>query len=400
MAEPLHNALPPDWRDVDWEALPSPAFVVHAGRLRENARTLAAIGDQAEVSILLALKGFAMFSTFPILREYLDGTTSSGLHEALLAREHFGKEIHVYAPAFKDAEIAELVEFANHLVFNTPAQWRRFRPTVRAAGRRISCGLRVNPGYSEVEVELYNPCAPRSRLGTTAAWLEAEIQRHGPELLDGLDGLHLHTLCEQNLDALANTLPHFEKAFSKYFPRLKWVNFGGGHHITRPDYDRAGLVALLRDFRRRHGLRIYLEPGEAVALNTGVLVATVLDVLDNEGPVAVLDTSATTHLPDTLEMPYRAEIYGAGQPGEFPHTYRLGGLSCLAGDVLGDYSFRQPLQPGQRLIFADMAHYTMVKTTTFNGVPLPALCLYQPDESPKMRIVRRFGYENYRERLS
>ncbi|MGF1449961.1 MAG: carboxynorspermidine decarboxylase [Opitutales bacterium] len=399
MDNPFEQALPADWRGIDWEALPSPAFVVHADRLQANARILADIRAQADVSILLALKGFAMFSTFPLLREYLDGTTSSGLHEALLAREFFGQEIHVYAPAFKDEEIAQLVGFADDLVFNTPTQWLRFRPAVQASGRSIGCGLRVNPGYSEVAVELYNPCATRSRLGTPAAWLEHELQQH-PDLFDGLDGLHFHTLCEQNADVLAHTLPYFEKAFAKFFPQLKWVNFGGGHHITRPDYDRATLVQLLQDFRARHGLHIYLEPGEAVALGSGVLVATVLDVFDNEGPVAVLDTSATTHLPDTLEMPYRAEIYGAGQPGEHAYTYRLGGLSCLAGDVLGDYSFPEPLKPGQRLLFADMAHYTMVKTTTFNGVPLPAICLYQPADTPKMRIVKRFGYENYRERLS
>ncbi|MGF1485017.1 MAG: carboxynorspermidine decarboxylase [Opitutales bacterium] len=391
--------LPEDWSGLDFAQLPSPAFVVHADRLEANARLLADIRELADVRILLALKGFAMYETFPTLSQYLDGTTSSGLHEALLAQEFFGREIHVYSPAFKPEEIQSLIGFADHLVFNSPGQWMRYRENVQNAGRRIDCGLRINPGYSEVELALYNPCAPKSRLGTPLDWFEQELMRHGTNWLKGLSGLHFHTLCEQNVGALARTLPEFEKRFSKYFTGLEWVNLGGGHHITRPDYDRAALVALLKDFRERHGLTVYLEPGEAIALDTGILVATVMDIIDNDGLVAVLDTSATTHMPDTLEMPYRAHIYGAGQPGEHPHTYRLGGLSCLAGDVLGDYTFPEPLEIGQRLVFADMAHYTMVKTTTFNGVPLPAIVLYQPQKEPTHKVVKRFGYEHYRERL-
>jgi carboxynorspermidine decarboxylase len=293
--------------------------------------------------------------------------------------------------AFKDAELDHLLGFAHTLVFNSPAQWRRFREKVRAAPRPIEAGLRVNPEYSEVETDLYNPCAPCSRLGT----LRSELQ---PRDLDGLDGLHFHTLCEQDSDALEHTVAAFEKKFSEFFPKLKWVNFGGGHHITRPGYDIERLVRVVRDFRAKYKLDVYLEPGEAIALHTGALTGAVLDLPHNTMPLAILDVSATAHMPDVLEMPYRPAILGAGAANELPHTYRLGGPTCLAGDVIGDYSFAQPLKIGDRVVFLDMAHYTMVKTTTFNGVPLPSIAVFDP-AAGDFRIMARFGYEDYRRRL-
>jgi carboxynorspermidine decarboxylase len=373
---------------------PSPAFIIHLGRLEENARLLGSVREASGARILLALKGFACHASFPLLRRHLDGTTASGLHEALLARDFFGPEVHVYSPAFKEAELDALAPFAHSLVFNSPAQLAL--GLARAGGRGPQFGLRVNPEHRETGVALYDPCAPGSRLGVTRKALAAA----DPGLVHSLQGLHFHTLCEADAGALERTVRAFEERFGDLLPGLSWVNFGGGHHITRPDYDIAGLVATVRDFRERHGLEVYLEPGEAVALHTGVLVATVLDIVETGGlPAAILDTSATCHLPDVLEMPYRPRILGAGAPGVHSHTYRLGGLSCLAGDILGDFSFPEPLAAGRRLVFLDMAHYTMVKTTTFNGVPLPAICLYDPGEG-RLRTVRTSGYPDYRDRLA
>jgi carboxynorspermidine decarboxylase len=372
--------------------VPSPSYVVDRRALEKNCELLGEIQRRTGCKILLALKGYAAFATFDVIRPHLAGVTASGLHEALLGREFFGEEIHAYSPAFKEDEMRNLVRFAHSLSFNSLAQWRQMRPLVEAAKNPPSCGLRVNPEYAEVEVELYNPCAPGSRLGITAAALEGED-------LSGIEGLHFHTMCEQNADVLARTLPHFEEKFGPLIPRMKWVNFGGGHHITRADYDVELLCRLVSDFHDKYGVQVYLEPGEAIAIGTGVLVATVIDIVDNAGPVAILDTSITCHMPDVLEMPYRADILGAGLPGEHAHTYRLGGPSCLAGDVAGEYSFKEPLQPGQRLVFLDMSHYTMVKTTTFNGVPLPAICTWDP-AADRIEVVKKFGYSDYRNRLS
>lgn len=383
----------PILQGLDFNQPPSPCFIVDRGKLEANGRLLQHIQQRTGAKILLALKGFALYGAFPYLRPYLAGTTSSGLHEALLAHEFFHKEIHVYSPAFKDDEINHLVRFADALSFNSPNQWRRFRPVVEACGRNIECGLRINPEYSEVTVDLYNPCAPGSRLGTRRDQIEESD-------LEGLTGLHFHTLCEQNSDALEHTLEAVEAKFGDWIDRMQWFNFGGGHHITRADYDVERLIRVIKAFQQRHpGVQVYLEPGEAIALGSGVLVATVLDIVHNEMPIAILDTSATAHMPDTLEMPYRADILGAGLPGEKAHTYRLGGLTCLAGDVIGDYAFDHPLKCGDRLVFLDMAHYTMVKTTTFNGVPHPAIALYHPDER-RLEVLRQFGYEDYRRRLS
>ena len=379
-------------RAIDIGALETPCFVTDLGALEANLQILADVQQRAGCTILLALKGFAQWSTFPLIHRYLAGATSSSVAEARLAREELGGEVHAYAPAYSDADMRELVTLADHIVLNSPGQWRRHRQTIAAAGKPISCGLRVNHEHQEVEVALYDPAGPGSRLGTTRANL-------APDDLDGLDGLHFHTLCQVNSDALERAVSAFEARFGEFIPQMKWVNFGGGHHITRPDYDRERLIRVIREFRARWNVAVYLEPGEAIALGTGVLVARVEDVIHNGVDIAILDTSATAHMPDVLEMPYRPVIIDAGEPGAKPHTYRLGGMTCLAGDVIGDYSFDRPLAIGDKLVFLDMAHYTMVKTTTFNGVRLPSIATHDP-ATRQITVHRRFGYRDYRDRLS
>ncbi|HWM89053.1 MAG TPA: carboxynorspermidine decarboxylase [Kofleriaceae bacterium] len=377
--------------EIDVSAVETPVYIVDLGALRRNLAILADVQARGGCKVLLALKGFAMWSLFPVIGEYLSGIAASSPSEARLGREQMNKEVHAYAPAFSEADLSEILTLADHVVFNSFSQWERLAPTARAASG-VRFGMRVNPQHSEVAVPLYDPCAAGSRLGVTRDQFRAE-------LMDGLSGLHFHTLCELGADALERTLAVFEQKFAPELERIEWVNFGGGHHITRPDYDVDGLVALVQSFRRRRGLEVYLEPGEAIALGTGVLVASVLDIVHNQVDIALLDTSATAHMPDVLEMPYRAVIEGAGEPGEHAHTYRLGGLTCLAGDVIGDYSFPRRLEIGDKLVFRDMAHYTMVKNTTFNGVHLPSIAIHDPADR-SIRVVRRFGYADYRDRLS
>ncbi len=376
----------------DPRALETPYYIVDIGRLRQNLALLADVQRRSGCKILLALKGFAMWSVFPVVREYLVGTTASSVYEARLGREEMGGEVHAYAPAYSDQDMRELVEIADHIVFNSLNQWRRHRDTVAAAPRKIECALRVNPEHSETEYPLYDPCAPGSRLGVRRAQLEGED-------LSGLSGLHFHTLCQKGADALQRTVAAVERKFGDLIPQFQWVNFGGGHHISRPDYDVDLLVRVVTDFQNKWQRPVYLEPGEAIALDTGWLVSEVQDIIDGPQPIAILDTSATAHMPDVLEAPYRPEIVEAGTPGEKSHTYRLGGLTCLAGDVIGDYSFDRPLQVGDRLVFEDMAHYTMVKNTMFNGVRLPSIVTVDP-ASGETRVVRKFGYEDYKSRLS
>lgn len=379
----------------DARRVPSPCFVVDEVAVEDNLRILGRVQEASGARILLALKAFSMWSLAPLVARYLRGTCASGLHEARLGREEYGGEVHTFSPAYTEADLAEILAISDHVVFNSPSQWDRYRSMARAAAARrpgLRFGLRVNPEHSEGAVPIYDPCAPYSRLGMPRA-------RFPVDALDGISGLHFHTLCEQNFAPLARTVAAFEAKFGEFIPRMEWINFGGGHHITRPDYDVDGLIRLLVDFRERHGVQLYLEPGEAIAINTGVLVAEVLDLPWNGMPLAILDTSATCHMPDTLEMPYRPQILGSGNAGEFAHTYRLGGQTCLAGDVIGDYSFREPLQVGQRLVFADMAHYTMVKTTTFNGIGLPSIALWNSD-TDALRVVRKFGYDEFKRRLS
>lgn len=391
----VSDALTEAFRKVDLSQVPSPCHVLHRGLLEQNLRILRSVMDRSGAKILLALKGFAQFSEAKMISKYLVGTTASGIHEALLGREEFCGEVHAYSPAFKDEEFADLLRVADHISFNSPTQWKRHKAAALAAGRKISFGLRVNPEHAEVDVELYNPCAAGSRLGT----LRSEIKSAAD--LDGLEGLHFHTMCQQGSDVLERTVAAFEAKFGEFIPQLKWVNFGGGHHITREGYDLDRLVRIITGFRQRWGqhIQVYLEPGEAIGIGTGVLVGTVLDLVHNGMDIAIIDISATNHMPDTLEMPYRADIMDADLPGKLPHTYRLGSVTCLAGDVIGDYSFPSPLKIGQRLVFMDMSHYTFVKNTTFNGVPLPAIASFDP-ASGQTQVVRRFGYADYKNRLS
>lgn len=378
--------------DLDWSSVPSPCFVVDTRLLARNAAILGRVRREAGCKVLLALKGFALWKAFDVFTPHLDGCCASGPVEARLAREEFGKEVHTYAPAFSDEDVRETLELTDHIVFNSPAQLARHLPAVRACGRHVEIGLRCNPEYAEVEVDLYNPCARGSRLGSTREVI-------GKDLPAGVDGLHFHALCEQGADVFARVLAAFEDKFGDWLPKVRWLNCGGGHWITKPDYDVDLLVATVRDLKARHPhLTIYLEPGEAAAVDTGVLVASVLDIHANAGvPLALLDVSATCHMPDVLEMPYRPTIHDAGDAGATPHTYRLGGPTCLAGDVLGDWSFPRPLKPGDRVVFADMSHYTMVKTTMFNGVKHPAIALW---DGGCLDIVRRFGYADYKARLA
>ena len=377
-------------KKIDLAAFPTPYFVVDEARLRHNLAILKVVCDRTGCKILLAQKAFSMFAAYPIIREYLAGTTASGLFEARLGHEQFGGETHVFSPAYREEEFVQLLQYADDFVFNSPNQLRKYGQRAKDAGKSV--GLRVNPECSTQEGHaIYDPCAPGSRLGTTLANFDES-------LLPLLDGLHFHTLCEQNSDDLETTARAFEEKFGKYLHGLKWVNFGGGHHITRPDYDIERLVRTIEHFRDTYGVQVYLEPGEAVVYHAGFLVASVLETLHNGMDIAILDTSAACHMPDVLEMPYRPPLWQSGEPGEKAHTYRLGGPTCLAGDIIGDYSFDQPLQEGDRLVFEDMALYTMVKTNTFNGMPLPAI-LWR-DEQGQGWLVKEFGYEDFKNRLS
>jgi len=379
---------------LDASRLPSPCFVVDEVSVEENLQILHRVQKESGAKVLLALKAFSMWSLGKLVAKYLSGTCASGLHEARLGREHFGGEVHTYSAAYTEKDLREILKISDHVIFNSPAQWKRFRPLCEEAakGRKIDFGLRVNPQHSEGATPLYDPSAPFSRLGTPRDAIQ-------PGDLDGLSGLHFHTLCEQDFPPLERTIAAFEQKFGALLKGMKWMNFGGGHHVTRPGYQVEDLIRTLKEFAQRYPVQVYIEPGEAIAWKAGVLVAEVLDTMENGMPIAILDTSATCHMPDTLEMPYRAQIIGAGEPGEKPHTYRLGGQSCLAGDVIGDYSFAQPLAVGQRLVFEDMAYYSMVKTTTFNGVRLPSIAIWN-SASGSIRVVREFGYEDFKGRLS
>lgn len=374
----------------------TPAYVCEESLLRKNLELLEDVQKRSGAKIILALKGFAMWSTFNLVSKYLKGCTASGLYEARLAREEFCKfdanaEVHTYSPAFKDEEIEEIARISDHIVFNSPNQLKRYIAKVKEVNPRIHVSLRINPEVSSSPVDIYNPCGLYSRLGTTLANLDASI-------IEELDGLNFHALCEQNVDALEEVLVAFEKNFSEHFKNLKYINFGGGHHITRVDYDVEGLIAVVKKFREKYGVDVYLEPGEAVGWQTGFLVGTVLDTFTNGMNVAILDTSAEAHMPDTLSMPYRAMVRGSGEAGEKAYTYRLGGNTCLAGDIMGDYSFDEELKIGDKIIFEDQIHYTFVKNTTFNGIKLPSLMIKR--ESGALELVKEFAYETYRDRLS
>lgn len=374
---------------IDYTQTTSPCFVLDENRLRRNMEILNSIQKQTGVKIICALKGYSFWRSFPIIAEYLPGATASSLNEARLAKEEMGKEVHVFAPAYEDTEIDEILTYADHITFNSFSQWERFKEKTIAS--KVSPGIRVNPEFSTIETDIYNPCGLHSRLGVT----EKEFK---PELLDGIEGLHFHALCEQDVDALEGVLAAFEKKFGKYLPQMKWVNFGGGHHITRKDYHREALVNLLNDFKQRHPhLEVVMEPGEAVGWQTGELVATVADIVHNQMDIAILNVSISAHMPDCLEMPYRPTITGGALPGEKQFTYKITGNTCLAGDQLGDFSFDQPLHVGDRIIFEDMIHYTMVKTTFFNGVRHPDIGMF--DKEGKFHLLHKFTYEQFKDKL-
>ena len=371
--------------------LPSPCWLLEETLLKNNLKCIQNIKDKTGAKVLLALKGYALWKSFPILKPYLDGCCASGLHEAKLADETFSKEVHTYSPAFKEEEIDEIAKLSHHLVFNSPSQFKRFASQAKKVNPTLSLGLRINPEYSESPKEIYNPCGLYSRLGTTLGNMDETI-------LEECDGLHFHALCEQDSTALENVLKNFEEKFANYIAKMKWINFGGGHHITRKGYDVEKLITLINDFKKKYDVEVYLEPGEAIGWETGTLISTVLDIVDNGMQIAILDTSAEAHMPDTIIMPYRAEVRDAGQAGEKAYTYRLAGNTCLAGDIMGDYSFDAPLQIGDKVIFEDQMHYTMVKATTFNGVKLPSIAIEREDG--RVEIVREFNYEDFKGRLS
>lgn len=373
------------------DSIESPCFIVNEDLLSKNLKTLDSIRKRTGAKVLLALKAFAMHSTFPMMKQYLDGTAASGPIEARLGHDKFGKEVHTFAAAFSDNDMKEAIKYSTTIIFNSVSQWKKYRGMINRSSKKIEVGLRVNPGRSQVGTDMYNPTLPGSRLGANPTDLEGVD-------LTGIDGLHFHALCEQNSDALVRVLKSFERKYAKQIPKMKWVNWGGGHHITRKDYDLELLIRTINDFKKRYGVQVHLEPGEAVALNTGVLVCTVMDTTYNGMDIAILDTSAEAHMPDVLAQPYRPNIIGAGRPKELKFTYRLGGMTCLAGDVIGDYSFAKRLRVGDRLVFLDMAHYSMVKTTMFNGIRHPSIALY--NKASGVRVVKRFGYDDYKDRLS
>ncbi len=367
----------------------TPCYVIDEAKIESNLKILKDVSERAGCKILLAQKAFSAFCLYPLIGKYLSGTTASGLYEARLGKEEMGKENHVFCGAYKDDEIDEIFEICDHIVFNSFNQWEKFRD--KAIARKKSCGIRINPEHSTQEHGIYDPCSFGSRLGVTRENFKLES-------LNGLEGLHFHTLCEQNSDALIETVAAVEEKFGDIIPKMKWVNFGGGHHITREDYDIEALINCIVSFKKKYGVEVYLEPGEAVALNAGYLVTEVLDTVKNGIDIAILDASAACHMPDVIEMPYRPPLYNSGKDGEKKYTYRLAGATCLAGDVIGDYSFDNPLNIGDKLIFEDMAIYSMVKNNTFNGMPLPSIAVLRKDGT--IETVKSFGYEDFKYRLS
>ncbi len=376
---------------LDISKIQTPCYICEEKLLEKNLKLLDFVQKESGAKIIVALKGFAMWSTFPLVKKYLKGCTASGLHEAMLAREEFDGEVHTYSPAYKDKDIVKIAKVSDHIVFNSPNQLMKFKDRVKSINPDIFLSLRINPEHSLSPVDIYNSCGLYSRLGTT-------LENFDEDILKYIDGLNFHALCEQNVDALESVLKIFEEKFSKYFKDLKYINFGGGHHITKKGYDVDKLICIIKEFRKKNGVEVYLEPGEAVGWETGYLVCSVLDIVENGMKVAILDTSAEAHMPDTLAMPYRAIVRGSGEANEKKYTYRFGGNTCLAGDIMGDYSFDKPLKIGDKIIFEDQIHYTFVKSTTFNGINLPSLVIYRKDGT--LDIIKEFGYEDYKNRLS
>ena len=374
---------------LDTNNIPTPCYIIDEAKLLRNLEILHGVEERTGAKILLAQKAFSCYHFYPLIAQYISGTACSGLYEARLGYECMGKENHVFSAAYREEEFDEILSYCGHIIFNSFTQLERFRNKTLAAGKKI--GLRINPEHSTQDGhEIYDPCSPKSRLGIT-------LKNFRPELLDGVSGLHFHTLCEQNSDDLETTLNAVEEKFGKFLSKMEWINFGGGHHITREDYDIPRLERCIKRMQEKYGLTVYLEPGEAVALNAGYLVTKVLDVIDNDVPVAILDTSAACHMPDVLEMPYRPPLFGSGKPDEKPFTYRLGSQTCLAGDFIGEYSFDHELKYGDKLVFGDMAIYSMVKNNTFNGMPLPQILMLTRDG--KVDCLKQFTYNDFKSRL-
>lgn len=400
---------------LNFETLPSPCYVLEEEKFKKNLEILKDVQDRSGAKILLALKGYALWRSFGIARDYLSGITASGIYEARLGSEEFQKEVAVFSPAYIENEMQELVKIAHHIIFNSFAQWQSFKEIIakenqsrkKKGKEEIAIGLRVNPQYSEVTPAIYNPCVEGSRLGISIKEFKKGVKKYG---LDGISGLHFHTHCEQNSDALKRTLKHFVAHFKAYIPQMQWINFGGGHHITRKDYDIELLVQIIKDFKKKYHTEVYLEPGEAVGWQCGFLIGSVLDIVKNGVDIAILDVSAATHMPDCLEMPYRPMVRNSflaraiqkkdklRLKGEKPYAYRFGGPTCLAGDVIGDYSFKRPLKVGDRIIFEDMVHYTIVKNNTFNGIPLPSIGIIR--KNGEFELFKSYTYEDYKNRNS
>lgn len=378
---------------IDYSQIPSPCYIIDEERFRNNLKLIRKVADESGAEIILAFKGFAMWGVFPVFREYFSGASASSPHEARLSFEELGSRAHTYSPVYKQETFPEIMRYSSHITFNSLAQYYKFYNRDEYEKSGISTGLRINPGFSEIGHDIYNPCSPGSRLGITAG----DLKKSG--LPEGVEGLHFHVLFESDSFALEKVLKVVDEKFSVYYPRLKWINMGGGHLMTGEGYDTAHLTGMLKEFRKRSGLHVILEPGSAFAWQTGELVSTVEDIVENNGiRTAILDTSFTAHMPDCLEMPYKPKILGASDPVKGKPTYRLGGNSCLSGDFMGDWSFGNELKPGDRIVFMDMIHYTMVKTTTFNGVQHPSIGIWTRDN--KFKLLREFGYEDYRNRLS
>ena len=378
---------------TDYSQIPSPCYVIDEERFRSNLSLIKGVSEASGAEIILAFKGFAMWGVFPVFREYFSGASASSPHEARLSFEEVGSRAHTYSPVYKKESFGEILQYSSHITFNSLEQYSKFYDRTTFDKHKISAGLRINPEFSEIGHDIYNPCSPGSRLGITAG----DIKRSG--LPDGVEGLHFHVLFESDSYALEKVLKVVDEKFALFYPRLKWINMGGGHLMTRKGYDTAHLVRILKEFRERSGLHVILEPGSAFAWETGELVSTVEDIVENQGiKTAILDTSFTAHMPDCLEMPYKPKIIGATEPVPGKATYRLGGNSCLSGDFMGDWSFDSELKPGDRVVFLDMIHYTMVKTTTFNGVQHPSIGIWTLGN--KFRLIREFGYPDYRNRLS
>ncbi len=378
---------------MDIEKIPSPCYVLDEALFRKNLELIRSVKERAGVNIILAFKAFALWKAFPIVREYIPYSTASSVFEARLAYEEMGSLAHTYSPAYTDADFPVIMGYSSHITFNSLSQFRHFYPQIVAAGNKVSCGLRINPEYSDVETDLYNPCAPGSRLGIVASIL-------GDTLPDGVEGLHFHTLCESSSYDLEKTLVQIEQKFGHLLPQVKWLNMGGGHLMTRKDYDVEHLIKLLTAFKKRHpNLEIIMEPGSAFAWQTGVLVSSVVDIVENHGiKTAILDVSFTCHMPDCLEMPYKPAVRGATDPVPGKPTYRLGGNSCLSGDYIGDWSFDKDLEIGDKIVFEDMIHYTIVKTNMFNGIPHPALALWT--KNGELKMWRTYTYEDYKNRMA